>query len=120
MKKTTGKEFVPSMKKGKLRYSDGNQTNEKYDVPGGIIARLTRQCGGNVHGRKGVAGTSSGTANDKYPNSGAKNAANLATISCFDSADYDKQKHIRHTRNNCFYCDCNERIAPAYHAMTPS
>jgi hypothetical protein len=38
MKKTTGKEFVPSMQKGKPRYSDSNQTDEKYDVPDEVIA----------------------------------------------------------------------------------
>jgi septal ring factor EnvC (AmiA/AmiB activator) len=40
-KMITGKNFAPSMKKG-----------TQFDVPDGIIAHLTRDCGGNVHDRK--------------------------------------------------------------------
>jgi hypothetical protein len=35
------KQFPPSVRKG----------TRDYDVPDGIIAHLTKECGGNVHGR---------------------------------------------------------------------
>jgi hypothetical protein len=41
--KKTGKQFPPWAKKGRYR-----------DVPDGIIAHLTRECGGNVHDRHTV------------------------------------------------------------------
>jgi hypothetical protein len=47
--KGTRNEFPPSVKKGKLRGSDGSQTSDTYDSPDGIIVHLTRECGGNVH-----------------------------------------------------------------------
>jgi hypothetical protein len=43
------KHFPPSVKKGKLRHSDGSETGEICDIPDGIIVHLTKECGGNVH-----------------------------------------------------------------------
>jgi hypothetical protein len=39
----------PSMKKGKLRLSSGSETKDRYAIPEGIVAHLTRDCGENVH-----------------------------------------------------------------------
>jgi hypothetical protein len=41
--KKTGGQFPPSVKKGKTTW------DAEYDMPDGIIAHLTRECGGNVH-----------------------------------------------------------------------
>jgi hypothetical protein len=45
------KQFPPSVKKGKLRLGNGKENNEVCDIPDGMIAHLTRECGGNVRGR---------------------------------------------------------------------
>jgi hypothetical protein len=46
------------MKKGKLCYFDRSQTMDVCDIPDGIIAYVTRECGGNVHDRHVVDVTS--------------------------------------------------------------
>jgi hypothetical protein len=35
--------FPPAVKKRTLRYSDGSQSRDMYDIPGGITAHLTRE-----------------------------------------------------------------------------
>jgi hypothetical protein len=62
------------------------ENEEEIDVPDGVIAHLTKECGGNMHGRRVVEVTSSGTANDEDPNYAAKNAADLESRSCFHSS----------------------------------
>jgi hypothetical protein len=47
----------------------------------GIIAHLTKQCGGNVHDRGVVNITASTTSGSCHP----KNAADLTTNDCFES-----------------------------------
>jgi hypothetical protein len=47
------KPFRPSVKKG-----DGWRPGKEFDVPDGIIAHLTRECGGNLHDCHVVHGTS--------------------------------------------------------------
>jgi hypothetical protein len=82
------------MKKGKTSWG------HEYDVPDGIIAHLTRECGGNVHERHVVdvtcgsfekepegANWHSGVF-DNEPMWAAKNAADLETVSYFMSG-YD-------------------------------
>jgi hypothetical protein len=54
----TGKQFPPSVKKGKLHDDKGKEIDDMYDIPDGIIAHLTRECGGNVHDRHVVEVTS--------------------------------------------------------------
>jgi hypothetical protein len=44
-------QFPPSMKRGKLRLFGRIKPEQTYDIPDGIIAHLTRECGGNVHDR---------------------------------------------------------------------
>jgi hypothetical protein len=94
------------MKKGKDRY------NREYDVPDGIIAHLTRECGGNVHDYDVVEVTSGSFeketkganphsgACDNDPMFAAKNAADLEDNSCFISALRAEEDNIPHTKNN--------------------
>jgi hypothetical protein len=95
------KQFPPSVKKG-----------QKFDVPQGLIAHLTRECGGNVHDR-GVVDVTCGSfeketgganphsgAYDNQPKFAAKNAADLETDSVLLSACRDLNEEIPHTRNN--------------------
>jgi hypothetical protein len=53
-----GKQFHPSVKKRKVRYSTGSQSTDVYDVSGRIIADLTRGSRGNVRGHNVVDITS--------------------------------------------------------------
>jgi hypothetical protein len=113
------KQFPPSVKKGK-----------KFDVPDGIIAHLTSECGGNVHDRHVVDVTSGSfekETNGANPHSGAynnnptyaaKNAADLEADSYFFSAYREKEEDIPHTRNNWVCCDFKERrIVPTHYAI---
>jgi hypothetical protein len=91
------------------------------DVPDGIVAHLTRECGGNVHDRhvvevtcgsfkketRGVNPHSGGFYNNR--NCAAKNTVDLETISRFLSAYREKKEDIRHTRNNWVCYDFKER-----------
>jgi predicted nucleic acid-binding Zn-ribbon protein len=110
--KMTAKQFGPSVKKGNLRLSDSEQTDNKYDIPDGIIAHLTRECGGNVHDHHVVDVTSGSFEKETEganPHSGAydnllryaaKNAADLEAASYFYSALRRNREDIPHTRNN--------------------
>jgi hypothetical protein len=84
----------------------------QFDVPDGIIAHLTRECGQNVHDYHVVDVTSgsfkketertnlhSGAYEDP-PNCAAMRAADLGTDSHFGSAWRKKEYDIPHTRNN--------------------
>jgi hypothetical protein len=96
------KQFPPSAKKGKLG----------LDVPDGIIAHLTRECGGNVHDHNVVEITSGSFDKEtcgSNPHSGAcendpkwaaKNAADFETSSYFHSAYRGKGEDIPHMKNN--------------------
>jgi hypothetical protein len=124
------KQFPLSLKKGKLRYSDDDETDEMYDIPDGIIAHLTRECGGNVHDRNVVDVTSGSfeketiRANwhsgvfDNDPDYAAKNVADLESDSYFGSAYRNSSKDIPHTRNNWICYDFKERkIVPTHYAI---
>jgi hypothetical protein len=124
------KEFRLSMKKGKLRCSDGSHTTNTYDIPGGIIAHLTRECGGNVHDRNVITVTSGSFERETQganPHSGvfdnkaeyaAKNVADLETDSRFYSAFREKKKDIPHARNNWLCYDFKERrTVPTYYTV---
>jgi hypothetical protein len=123
----TRMQFPPSVREGRLRYSDGSQTDETCDIPEGIIAHLTRECGGNVHDHHIIEVTSGSFEKQTYganPFSGscknkteyaAKNAVDLATISIFNSAYREKEEDIPHTRNNWLCYDYKERrIVPTH------
>jgi hypothetical protein len=85
------------------------------DVPDGIIAHLTRQCGGNVHERKVVEVTSSKPYNDDARRT-AQNVADFEVDSTFDSGCV--AGYIRHTRNNWVCYDFNERrIVPTHYTI---
>jgi hypothetical protein len=110
------RQIPPSVKKG-----------PKFDIPDGIIAHLTRECGGNVHDHHVVDITSGSFeketrganphsgAYDNHPNCAAKNAADLETGSLFASAYRPKKEDIPHTRNNWICCDFKERRIVATH-----
>jgi hypothetical protein len=113
------KQFPPSVKKGVW-----------FDVPDGIIAHLTRECGGNVHDRNVVEVTSGSFEKEiegVNPHSGAfnnaaglaaKNAADLEISSCFLSALRTKSEDIPHTRNNWICYDFKERrIVPTHYTI---
>jgi regulator of replication initiation timing len=107
----TGKKlFPPSLKKGKDRY------NHEYDVPDGIIAHLTRECGGNVHDHNVVDVTSSTALDECAFRNEASNTADLERNSYFVS-DY-RGKSIPHTRNNWICYDFKEkRIVPTHYTI---
>jgi hypothetical protein len=127
----TGKKlFAPSMKKGKLRISDGGETDKMYDIPDGIIAHLTRECGGNVHDHDVVDITcgsfeeetqspnSHSGVYDNDPKYAAKNAADLESGLLFDSPYRKKKEDIPHTKNNWICYDFKEkRIVLTHYAI---
>jgi hypothetical protein len=113
------KEFAPLLKKG-----------GQFDVPDGIIAHLTRECGGNVHDRQIVSitcGSFEQEAQGANPQSGArynspeyaaKNAADLETCSMFESAYRSSSQDIPHTRNNWVCYDFREKkIVPTHYTI---
>jgi hypothetical protein len=135
--------FPPSLKKGKIQVEQGRGTNKnttevEIDVPDGIVAHLTRKRGGNVHDRHLVyissgsfeketygANLHSGPyrhrpiwASRNFPNYAAKDAADLETDSCFQSAYRHHWERIRHTRNNWICYDFKERrIVPTHYTI---
>jgi hypothetical protein len=120
------KQFPISVKKGKAKDIVG--TEVEIDVPDGIIAHLTRECGGNVHDRH-VVNVTCGSFEDETigasPYSGAlhnapifaaKNATEMETNSHFESAY--RVGNILHTRNNWVCYDFKERrIVPTHYAI---
>jgi hypothetical protein len=127
--KNPTKQFPPSVKKRKAKSIWTNEEVE-IDVPDGIIAHLTRECGGNVHDHNVIKVTSgsfekvtiganpySGAFNNN-PSYAAKNAADLETNSCFHSAFRTKKEDIPHTRNNWICYDFKERrILPTHYTI---
>jgi hypothetical protein len=102
----------------------------QFDVPDGIIAHLTRECGGNVHDRQVVEVTSGSFEPETVganPHSGAwnkdpavlaKNAADLDMDSFFASAYRYGSEDIPHTRNNWICYDFKERrIVPTHYTI---
>jgi hypothetical protein len=102
-------EFPPSCpKKGLLR---------RRCVPDGIVAHLSRRCGGNVHDRELVGITSSDPAHDDLC-CAAKNAADMETDVCFISAERDCKEDIPNSRNNWICYDFRDkRIVPTHYAI---
>jgi hypothetical protein len=95
----------------------------ELDVPDGIIAHLTRECGGNVHDRHVVEVTSGSFEKETQglddPDwRAAKNATDFETDSYFWSAYRDKKEDIPHTRNN-WICDDfkKRRIVPTHYTI---
>lgn len=109
-------QFFPSMRRG-----------SEFEVPDGIIGRITRECGGNVHDREIVEVTSS---LDHYMSEhglnwvgrpvdcSGQNVADLGTASFFCSAYHDRASRIPHRRNNWIYYDFKDRrILPTHYAI---
>jgi hypothetical protein len=123
-----GTQFPPSLKKWKWRLPNGMVV--EIGIPDGIIAHLTRECGGNVHDRHIVNVTSgsfeketvganphSGAYNDD-PKFAAKNAADLETDSVFFSAWREKKEDIPRTPNNWVCYNFKERrIVPTHYTI---
>jgi hypothetical protein len=103
-----GKQFPPSVKKG-----------GQFDVPDGIIAHLTRECGGNVHEHQVVDVTSASFEKEtQSATTTAENAADLRDTSYFYSSFRNKEEHIPHTRNNWLCYDFKERrIVPTHYTI---
>jgi hypothetical protein len=111
--------FTPFVKKGK-----------RIDVPDGIIAHLTRECGGNVHDRHVVDVTCGSFEKETHganPHSGAfcndpwnaaKNVADVESNSRFLSAHRKKEGDIPSTRNNWICYNFKERrIVPTHYTI---
>jgi hypothetical protein len=112
------------VKKGKIQVEKGwpiRTVEVEIDVPDGIIAHLTRECGGNVHDRNVVVVTSStqytsGTwPADRWA---PKRAADLETGLIFYSAFRRKEEDIPHTPNNWICYNFKERrIVPTHYTI---
>jgi hypothetical protein len=124
------KQFPPSVKKRKLRDDRGKKAKKAYDIADGIIAHLTRECGGNLHDRHVVDVMSGSFEKEIFganPDSGAydnilcyaaKNATDLESDSIFGSACREKEENIPHTGNNWVCYDFKERrIAPTHYTI---
>jgi hypothetical protein len=122
------KQFPPSVKKERVR--DWRGAEVEIDVPDGIIAYLTRKCGGNVHDQYVVDVTSgsfekvtigSNLRSGALSNSSrweAKHSVDLGADSCFLSAYRSDSKDIPHTQNNWLCYDFKERkIVPTHYTI---
>jgi hypothetical protein len=123
----TEKQFPPLIKKG------GGRTvlrGLEIDMPDGIIAHLTRECGGNVHDCRVVNVTAgsfekrtigldprSGEFKDLHWNA-PKYSTALENDRWYRSAFRNKKADIPHTRNNWLCYDFKEkRIVPTHYAI---
>jgi hypothetical protein len=113
---TTWKQSIPPVQK-----------RMEFGLSDGIIARMARECGGNVHDRHVVDITSGSFGKETKatnppsgvfgydPQYAAKNAADLETDSYFWSDCRSSPDFILRTRNNWGCCNFNERrIVPIY------
>jgi hypothetical protein len=121
--KTRAKQFPASVKQMITKaFSCGRI---RINMPDGITAHLTRECGGNVHDYHIVevaSGSFENETNGANPSSGAfgnkpncitKNAADLETDSPFSSAHCNPWEAIPHIKDNWVFCDFKEsRIVP--------
>jgi regulator of replication initiation timing len=110
-----GRQFPPSVKEGKLRSCLGHQTNKMDKIPDGIIAHLTRECGGNVHERGIVVTTASSVLKAAYA---PMNAVDFTTEQVFTSDVMTKGSNVPHTRNNWITFDFKKRrVVPTHYAI---
>jgi hypothetical protein len=97
----TSKHYPQSVKKEKLRLLSGKETDRMYDIPDGIIADITADCQGNVHGRK-VTAVAVGSfehitvKNKDHP----KRVDDLGSNSNYYSDCRNSSEDLRCTRNN--------------------
>jgi hypothetical protein len=94
---------------------------ERFGVPEGIIAHLTKECGGNVHDY-GIVEVTSGSFEytTRRPNGcrPAQCVADLEVDSTFYSAYRRRNEEIPHTRNNWICYDFKDRvIVPSHYAI---
>jgi hypothetical protein len=101
-----------------------------FKVPDGIIAHLTRKCGGNVHdccvvdvtsgsfGKETEGANPHSGAYKNDPDYAAKHAAEMEAVSCFSSAYRSNSEDIPHKRNNWVCYNFKEmRIAPTHYTI---
>jgi hypothetical protein len=82
--KMTTKQFPPSLKKGKLPFSYGEETRTISDIPEGIIAPLAMTCRGNLHDGTVVAVTAGSFESTIYKhNSDSKQVVDLEKASSY-------------------------------------
>jgi hypothetical protein len=105
------RKFIPLIKTETIRPKFGRE-DVSIEAPDGIIAHLTRECGGNVHEANVVEVTASSTAAFTQ----AKDAADLNTDSCFVSACH--YSDVPNAPNNWLRYDFkNRRIVPTHYAI---
>jgi hypothetical protein len=103
----------------KVSVPGGAEFREKtVAVPTGIMAELSRQCGGNVHD-KGVVAVPSSTPRWTRDDYAAKNAADVRNVySSFWSAGHSSREFIEHAPNNWICYDFKDRrIVPTDYAI---
>jgi hypothetical protein len=100
--------FPPSVRKG-----------GQFEVPDGIIAHLTRECGGNVQDRNVVEVTSGSFGTETNPPCGKlKNIADMEAGSYFHTCYRSRSEDIPHTRNNWVCYDFKDkRIIPTHYTI---
>jgi hypothetical protein len=85
-----------------------------YDIPDGLIAHLTRECGGNVHECVVVITASSVLETEHAP----MNAVDLTTEQVFGSDVMTMGSNVPHARNNWIQFDFKERrVVPTHCAI---
>jgi hypothetical protein len=102
----------------------------EFNVPDGIFAHLTRNCGGNVHDCQVVDVTSGSFEKETHganphsgayandPHNSAKNAADLKADTVFSSAYQCRSEDIPYTRNNSVCYDFkHRRIVPTHYTI---
>jgi hypothetical protein len=114
MNKRPANQFPWSAKKGKTKSTFPWDKGEEVEieVPDGIIAHVTSECGGNVHDCHLVEVTSGSfekVTEGDHGCSGAKNPVDLEAGSLFASAYRLKEEDIPHTRTNWLCYDFKER-----------
>jgi hypothetical protein len=126
--KRLAKQFPLLVKKREAK--DPGVDEVEIDVPDGIIAHLTRECGGNVRDRSVVEVTSGSFEKEteganphsgayaNAPDCAAKLVADLETGSFFQSAFRNRKEDIQHMRNNWMCYGFKERwIVPTRYAI---
>jgi hypothetical protein len=108
-------EFEPAKKTEKCASVRGGEVD--LEGPDGIVAYLSRECGGNVHDHNVVCVTSSEPKRDE-PQWAAKNAADVTSDTFFCSAYRSPSDDIPHAANNWIcYEFKTHTIRPTHYAI---
>jgi hypothetical protein len=124
--KQAARDFPPKMNKVEiicqLRSSRHYKFHVKIDVPDGIIAYLSKEYQGNVHGEGILEVTFGSLEGETYgTDADAKNVADFAFESCFSSCYRAMGENIPHTRNNWVCYDFKDRrVVPTHYTIRTS